>query len=479
MTSDLIVILPELLLALGGMALLILGVFAGEKRFDLVSWLAAGLFALAFLLLIFVVPRPGTAFSGMFVSDDFALFAKTVILLGSVFGLAVSGEYLKERAIARFEYPVLIVLATLGMLMMVSANDLLAVYLGLELQSLCLYVLAAFNRDKVRSAEAGLKYFVLGALSSGMMLYGISLLYGFSGTTGFQALAEATAGAGTRELGLTVGLVFLMVGFAFKVSAVPFHMWTPDVYEGAPTPVTAFFALAPKIAAMALFVRAMSVAVPDLVEAWRQIVIFIAVASMILGAFAALVQTNIKRLMAYSSIAHMGYALTGLAVGTVDGVQGLLVYMTIYMFMTGGTFALVLAMRRRDGLTENIYDLAGLAKTRPAMALALAIFMFSLAGIPLLAGFFAKLYVFLAVVEAGYYWLAVVGFVTSVVGAVYYLRIVKVMYFDEPTEVFEPPRHRGVNAVAAVSAAVNSPLHLLLIWPLVMAAGAAAQSLFA
>jgi len=476
---DLIPVLPELTLAVGAMALLLVGAFAGEKSYDLVSWLSAGLIALAFLLLLYAVPRPSETFGGMFLADDFALFAKTLILVGAVFALAMAGPYLKERAIARFEYPVLILTAVIGMMMMVSAGDLLALYIGLELQSLSLYVMAAFNRDKLRSTEAGLKYFVLGALSSGMMLYGISLLYGFSGTTGFAGLAEAGAAAGTSELGLIVGLVFLISGFAFKVSAVPFHMWTPDVYEGAPTPVTAFFAIAPKVAAMALFVRAMSVAFPDLVEAWQQIIIFVSVASMLLGAFAALAQTNIKRLMAYSSIAHMGYALTGLAIGTVDGVQGVLVYMAIYMLMTAGTFALILSMRRKDGLTEDIDDLAGLAKTHPAMALALAILMFSLAGIPLLAGFFAKLYVFLAVVEAGFYWLALAALVTSVVGAVYYLRIVKLMYFDEPAEAFVAPRHRGVNAVAAVTATLNSPVHLLLIWPLTMAAGAAAQSLFA
>jgi len=478
MIPDLIPALPEIALAVGAMMLLVFGVFAGDKSYDVLNWLSAGLLALAFLILLYVVPERAETFGGMFVADNFALFVKTVILIGGVFALALAGPYLKERSIARFEYPVLIVLALLGMMMMVSANDLLALYVGLELQSLSLYVLAAFNRDKLRSSEAGLKYFVLGALASGMMLYGISLLYGFSGTTGFAALAKATSAAGTSELGLTIGLVFLISGFAFKVSAVPFHMWTPDVYEGSPTPVTAFFAIAPKVAAMALFVRAMSVAFPDLVEAWRQIVMFIAVASMILGAFAALAQTSIKRLMAYSSIAHMGYALAGLAIGTVEGVQGVLVYLAIYMLMSAGTFALVLSMRRKDGLTEDIADLAGLAKTQPPMALAMAIMMFSLAGIPLLAGFFAKLYVFLAVVEAGYYWLAIIALVTSVVGAVYYLRIVKLMYFDEPSEAFVAPRHRGINAVATVSAVLNSPVHLALIWPLTMAAGAAAQSLF-
>jgi len=310
------------------------------------------------------------------------------------------------------------------------------------------------------------------------MLYGISLIYGFSGTTSFEVLREIGAGGGENALGLLFGVVFLMSGLAFKVAAVPFHMWTPDVYEGAPTPVTGFFAIAPKVAAMALFVRALVVPFPEIMDQWQQIVIFIAVASMALGAFAALMQTNIKRLMAYSSIAHVGYALTGLATGTVDGVQGVLIYMAIYMLMSAGTFALILGLRRKDGLTETIDDLAGLAKSHPGMAAGLAILMFSLAGIPLLAGFFAKLYVFLAVVEAGMYWLAVVGFVLSVVGAVYYLRIVKIMYFDEPKVEFEPYRPRGLRTVASVSAALNSPLHLLLVGPLIMAAGTAAQSLF-
>ncbi len=475
---DLIPVLPELVLAVGGMALLMLGVFGGDRSFRLVSWLAGGLFGLAYLVMIYAVPDAAKAFGGMFIVDDFALFMKTVVLVGAAFALALAPEYLEERGIARFEYPVLIVFAVLGMLMMISANDMLALYIGLELQSLSLYVLAAFNRDKLRSTESGLKYFVLGALSSGMMLYGISLIYGFSGTTGFEVLREIGAGGGENALGLLFGVVFLMSGLAFKVAAVPFHMWTPDVYEGAPTPVTGFFAIAPKVAAMALFVRALVVPFPEIMDQWQQIVIFIAVASMALGAFAALMQTNIKRLMAYSSIAHVGYALTGLATGTVDGVQGVLIYMAIYMLMSAGTFALILGLRRKDGLTETIDDLAGLAKSHPGMAAGLAILMFSLAGIPLLAGFFAKLYVFLAVVEAGMYWLAVVGFVLSVVGAVYYLRIVKIMYFDEPKVEFEPYRPRGLRTVASVSAALNSPLHLLLVGPLIMAAGTAAQSLF-
>lgn len=476
--SDVIVLLPELVLAIGAMALLLLGVCCGDRSYRVVSTMAIGLLVLAALAMFTVVPAEATAMGGMFATDGFAVFMKTLVLVGASFALLLADAWLEDRGIARFEFPVLVLLATLGMMMMISANDMLALYMGLELQSLALYVLAAFHRDHARSSEAGLKYFVLGALASGMMLYGISLIYGFAGTTSFEALRAFGAGEDGHSIGLVVGLVFLMAGLAFKVSAVPFHMWTPDVYEGAPTPVTAFFAIAPKVAAMALFVRTLVVAFPSLVDQWQQVLILISVGSMLLGAFAALMQTNIKRLMAYSSIAHAGYALTGLAAGTVKGVEGVLVYMAIYMLMTAGTFALILGMRREDGAREEIDDLAGLAKTHPAMALALAILMFSLAGIPLLAGFFAKLFVFLAVVEAGLYWLAVLGFLASVVGAVYYLRIVKLMYFDAPKDSFLPLDRAGPNFVARVSAVANSPLSLLLIWPLTLAAGRAAQSLF-
>ncbi|GAB4574252.1 MAG: NADH-quinone oxidoreductase subunit NuoN [Rhodothalassiaceae bacterium] len=476
--TDILPILPELVLALGAMAILLLGVTLGDSGFRLATGLSQILLAAALLILLLFVPERATAFHGMTVIDPFALFMKSLVLIAAFVALMLAPGYLEDRRIARFEYPVLVVLATLGMLMMVSANDLLALYIGLELQSLALYVLAAFNRDKTRSSEAGLKYFVLGALSSGMMLYGISLIYGFTGSVSFTVLREFDGGTGMQGLWLLVGIVFLIAGLAFKVSAVPFHMWTPDVYEGAPTPVTAFFAIAPKVAAMALFVRVLIAAFPDMVGSWQQVVIFLSVASMLLGAFAALKQTNIKRLMAYSSIAHVGYALTGLAAGTEKGVAGVIAYMTIYFVMTAGTFALIIGMRSKEGSREDIADLAGLARRQPGMALMMAILMFSLAGIPLLAGFFAKLTVFLAVVEAGLYWLAVVGFLSSVVGAVYYLRIVKLMYFDEPEEELLPIRDGSVRAVAVVSAVLNSPVHLLLIPSLLLAAGFAAHSLF-
>jgi NADH-quinone oxidoreductase subunit N len=466
-------ILPELVLALGAMALLMIGVMRGDRATTLVN-------ALAILLLIaagvLVGMQPNgriTAFNGSFVLDDYARFLKILALTGSAVAILMSIEFLGAAGKQRFEYPVLIVLSTTGMLVLVSAGDLIALYLGTELMSLALYVIAAIDRDNARSTEAGLKYFVLGALSSGMLLYGCSLIYGFTGTVSFAGIAKASASGG---IGLTFGLVFLFAGFCFKVSAVPFHMWTPDVYEGAPTPVTAFFASAPKVAGIAIFVRAAVAAFPGIITQWQQIVIFVAIASMALGSFAAIGQTNFKRLMAYSSIANMGYALIGLAAGTSDGVQSVLIYMAIYVAMTLGTFACILAMRRSTGPVEKIADLAGLASTKPAMAFFLAMLMFSLAGIPPVAGFFAKFYVFLAAIKAGLYALAVIGVVTSVVGAYYYLAIVKIMYFDEPAPGFEPmrPELRLVLGVAG--------LFVLLFFvypaPLVDAAAAAAKSLF-
>ena len=370
--------------------------------------------------------------------DGFAVYMKWLALIGSSLVLLMSTAYNEREKIARFEYPVLILFATLGMMMMISANDLMALYIGLELQSLALYVIAAFHRDSVRSSESGLKYFVLGALSSGLLLYGASLVYGFAGTTGFEPLAQILkVGSGPPATGLIIGLVFVLAGLAFKVSAVPFHMWTPDVYEGAPTPVTAFFAVAPKIAAIALLLRVVTGPFGGLVAEWQQIVVVLSIASMVLGAFAAIHQTNIKRLLAYSSIGHVGYALVGLAAGTETGLHGVLVYMTVYLVMSVGTFGCVLCMCQRGRMVEGIDDLAGLAKTQPMMALVLAIFMFSMAGIPPLAGFFGKLYVFLAAIEAELYTLAVIGVLSSVLGAFYYLRIVKLMYFDEPQESFD------------------------------------------
>jgi len=369
---------------------------------------------------------------------------------------------------------VLFLLSTLGMMLLISAADLIALYLGLEMMSLPLYVVAASNRDNVRSTEAGLKYFVLGALSSGMLLYGASLIYGFTGTVSFTGIAKAT-GHGAN-LGLIFGLVFMFVGFCFKISAVPFHMWTPDVYEGAPTPVTAFFAAAPKVAGIAIFVRATMVAFPGIAHEWQQIVVFVSIASMVLGAFAAIGQRNIKRLMAYSSIGHMGFALVGLAAGTAEGVQGVLVYMSIYVAMTLGVFAAILAMRRDGKFVETIGDLAGLARTHPTMAFFLAMLLFSLAGIPPLAGFFAKFYVFLAAIKAGLYTLAVIGVLSSVVGAYYYLNIVKMIYFDEPVKGFD--RMPGLLRLVLGVSGLAVMLFFAYPAPVLDAATVAAKSLF-
>ncbi len=468
---------PEIFLAIAAMALLMIGVFRGERSGALVSWLAV-LALLAGIFLLTKVPAGRTiAFAGMFVVDGYGTFMKALILIGSACAIVLSRDFNRREGIDQFEYPVLILLATVGMLMMVSANDMISLYVGLELQSLALYVLAAFQRDSIRATEAGLKYFVLGALSSGMLLYGCSLIYGFTGTTNFSALAGIfAAGKAMSSIGLIIGIVFLAAGLAFKVAAVPFHMWTPDVYEGAPGPVTAFFAAAPKVAAMALFLRAMLSPFGELVLEWRQIIVFIAVASMLLGAFAAIYQTNIKRLMAYSSIGHVGYALIGLAAGTEEGVRGVLIYMAVYLAMNIGTFACILAMRQKQGLVENIGDLAGLSRSQPGMAAALAIFMFSLAGIPPLAGFFGKFYVFIAAINSGLYTLAVIGVLSSVVGAYYYLRIIKLMYFDAPATAMEPVD--GALKAVMVGTGLFTLLFFVYPAPLVAAAATAAKALF-
>ena len=464
---------PELVLIVGAMALLMIGVFRGEGAARAVNLLSIALIAVAIVLEAGLPAEKAVTFGGSFVVDPFARFLKILALIGSGAAIAMSIRFLEFERQQRFEYPILILLSTAGMMVLISAGDLIALYLGFELMSLALYVVAAIHRDSVRSTEAGLKYFVLGALSSGMLLYGASLIYGFTGTVSFTGIAEAARQGG---LGQTFGLVFLFAGLCFKVSAVPFHMWTPDVYEGAPTPVTAFFAAAPKMAGMAIFLRVAVVAFPTIALQWQQIVVFVAIASMALGAFAAIGQRNIKRLMAYSSIGNMGFALVGLAAGTPEGVSGVLIYMAIYLAMTLGAFGCILAMRRTTGMVEDIADLAGLARTQPALAFFFAMLLFSLAGVPPLAGFFAKFYVFLAAIRAELYVLAVIGMLTTVVGAYYYLAIVKVMYFDEPVGRFEP-LSLELKAVVAVTG-----LFVLLFFaypaPLVTAASAAAKSLF-
>ena len=466
--------LPEIALSVVAMAILIFGVLRRGDTFFISSMLALGGFLLAAFLV--VTAARGVGYHGQFISDAFASFVKILILAGAALALILSLDYNRQHHIARFEYPVLMVLSVVGMMAMVSAANLMTLYLGLELQSLALYVLAAFARDELRSSEAGLKYFVLGALASGLLLYGISLVYGFSGTMDFAALAKTLSQPGTASPGLIVGIVFVLVGIAFKIAAVPFHMWTPDVYEGSPTSVTVFFSTAPKVAAMGLLLRTMTMPFGHQLIAWQQLIVVVSVASMLLGSFAAIGQHNIKRLMAYSSIGHMGYALIGLAVGTPEGIRGVLVYLIVYVFMSAGTFACIIAMRRRGQALEEITDLSGLARTDPGLALAMAVFMFSMAGIPPLSGFFGKLYVFLAAVQGGMWKLAIIGVLTSVIGAYYYIRIIKVMYFDAPAEPFDP-RPASLSFVAAATGLFTL---LFFVFPasLVGAAQAAAKALF-
>jgi NADH-quinone oxidoreductase subunit N len=471
--STLLPLLPEIVLGIGAMLLLMLGAYRDQRVVPVIDAAAIVLLIAAGVIICLLPHGKLVSFNGSFVVDDFARFLKILALIGSATAIVLSIDYAKRENQQRFEYPVLIVLSTLGMMLLISASDLIALYLGLELMSLPLYVVAASHRDNLRSTEAGLKYFVLGALSSGMLLYGASLVYGFTGTVSFSGIASA---AGQGGIGLIFGIVFLFAGFCFKVSAVPFHMWTPDVYEGAPSPVTAFFAAAPKVAGIAMFVRAAVMAFPTITSQWQQIVVFVAIASMALGSFAAIGQRNIKRLMAYSSIGHMGFALVGLAAGTAEGVQGVLVYVAIYVSMTLGVFAVILSMRRPSGMVESIDQLAGLSRTNPTAAFFMAMLLFSMAGIPPLAGFFAKFYVFVAAIKAGLYILAVIGVLASVVGAYYYLLIIKTMYFDDAVEGFQSMPVE-LKVVLAVCGLFNL-LFFLYPGPLVGVASAAAHSLF-
>ena len=465
--------LPEIALACSGLLILLIGVIPKRNMFFACSMAVIAAFVLAGIL---VLSEPeGDAFLGQYVSDGLARFAKVLILFGAAAGVMLSLNFNEKEGLDRFEYPVLLLFATLGMMIMVSASDLIALYIGLELLSLSLYVVAAFDRDSERSAEAGLKYFVLGALASGLLLYGSSLVYGFAGTTNFDRIAESLTNPAMVSPGLVIGLVFVIAGLAFKVSAVPFHMWTPDVYEGAPTAVTAFFAAAPKVAAMVLLVRVLEGPFGDLTAQWQQIIVIASLLSMVLGAFAAVGQRNIKRLMAYSSIGHVGYALMGVAVGNDAGLRGVLLYLLIYIAMTAGTFAVLVSMRRQGRAVEGVDDLAGLARTDPAMAMWMAVFMFSMAGVPPLAGFFGKLYVFLPAVQAGMWTLAVVGVLSSVVSAYYYLRIVKVMYFDAGAGAFDT-RPASVTVVMTASGLFTS-LFILYPAPFVAAARQAVTSI--
>lgn len=431
---DFPILLPEIILAVFAMAALLVAVYGGkDKLAGLLTWATAGLFVALALLIAFRDGEGAQAFGGMFVDDAFARFAKVVILLSGAGVLVMAQDYMGRRDLARFEYPILATLSVIGMMVMVSAGDLMALYMGLELQSLALYVMAALRRDSAKSTEAGLKYFVLGALSSGLLLYGASLTYGFAGTTSFAGIAS-TLTEGHAPVGLLFGLVFMLSGMAFKVSAAPFHMWTPDVYEGAPTPVTAFFATAPKAAAMALIARVVNDAFGGVPADWSQVLAALAVVSMFLGAVAAIGQKDIKRLMAYSSIAHMGYALVGLAAATTAGVQATLIYMAIYVTMNLGTFAFILSMEKDGRPVTEISALNQFAKAEPLKALAMLVLLFSLAGVPPMLGFFGKFYVLKAAVDAGMTWLAIAGAVASVIGAFYYLRIVYFMYFGAEQE---------------------------------------------
>jgi len=434
MPPEIVPAFPEIFLVFVTLLLLLLGVSRNDEdhtsvsNFSLFALIAAGVVICKF------AGQTLTAFNGMYVTDSFAVFMKLMIVIGSAAAIFMSGRYVELQRMSRFEYPILIMFSTVGMMLMVSANDLISLYMALELQSLPLYVLAAMRRDNVRSTEAGLKYFVLGALSSGMLLYGASLLYGYTGTTNFDTMAVALENANVLSLGVITGMVLLLSGLAFKIAAVPFHMWTPDVYEGAPTSVTAFFAIVPKLAALALLLRVFMGPFADLADQWQQVVVLISMASMVLGSVAAIAQTNIKRMLAYSSIGHMGYALIGLASANVTGVKAVMIYAVIYMAASIGTFAIVLMMKQKERMVESIHNLAGLAGRQPMIALAMAAMMFSMAGIPPLAGFFGKLFVFQAAIDAELYALAIVGVLTSVVSAFYYLRIIKIMYFDAPVE---------------------------------------------
>ena len=478
MTASLLLTLPEIILSAAALVLMMAAAWMGDRSGRLLTWLGIAALAGAAFAVPGIRDSGGVAFDGLFVADRFAAFAKVVIYIAAAVSLVAASGWFSRDGDYRAEYPCLVLLSSVGMGMMVSAGDLLTLYVGLELQSLAAYVLASFQRRDNRSAEAGLKYFVLGALASGILLYGVSLLYGFTGSTLFGEIRAALGrdGISTGEL---FGIVFVMAGIAFKVSAVPFHMWTPDVYEGAPTPVTAFFASAPKVAAMALLTRVAVQALGPATFEWRQIVIFMALASTILGGVAAIGQPNIKRLLAYSSINNVGFALIGLAAGTRDGVASVLFYMAVYVVMTLGSFLVVLRMRDCAGRpVESIASLSGLSTTRPWLAAGMAIFMFSLAGVPPLFGFWPKFLVFDAAVRADLTWLAAVGIATSVISAFYYLKIVKTMYFDEPAPAFAKTADVPQAVLIVLAALFVSPLGYLAIAPLGRAAASAAAALF-
>lgn len=474
--SDLIFIGPELFVCLSAILLLMIGAFRGNDVTPLIAFASAIVLVAALYMLTSLPAKPVMVFHNMLRLDGLTMYARLLIVLGAFLTLILSFDWLKQAEIKRFEYPVLMLLSVTGLMLLVSANDLLSFYMALELSSLAMYVMATFERDNGRSTEAGLKYFVLGSLASGMMLFGSSLIYGFSGTTNFSALAELLAGQQGVSAGLVVGLVFVMVGFCFKMSAVPFHMWTPDVYEGAPTPVVAFFAVAPKIAVFILFIRLLMGPFEGLFAHWQQIVIVISMLSMLVGAFGALRQTNIKRLLAYSSIGHVGYALIGVATGQVEGVQAALIYLSLYLFMSVGAFGFIIFLKRQGQPVEAISELGGMSRHSPVKAMFMSAMMFSMAGIPPLAGFFGKFYIFLSAIEQQLYALVIVGLLSSVVAAFYYIKIVKIMYFDESRETFDSALDLSAKCVLSLCGLVVL-LFFLSPTPLISVTAVAAEAL--
>ena len=432
--------LPEIFLTLAILATLMIGVFF-KNSYNLVTKIIYGILVALILIVLNSFNVSFKLFSDSFISNSFTSFFKILILTGTFFVLIITQSFIKNKKIDNFEYPLVLLLSILGMFIMISANDLILFYLGLELQSLALYILASLDRDNLKSNESGLKYFILSALASGLLLYGCSLLYGFSGSTNFQVIGLK---ANNENLGSIFAMVFILVGLAFKVSAVPFHMWTPDVYEGSPSSVTSFFAVVPKVAGIAVFIRFMQIPFGQLVDHWQTILIFISLASMILGAVAAIGQTNIKRLIAYSSIGHIGYALAGISTNTVSGYSSSIVYISIYVVMNLGIFACIFLMKRDGEYCENINDLSGISKHHPILSISLLIILFSLAGIPPLAGFFAKFYIFMSVIESGMYTLAIVGLLSTVISAFYYLRIIKIIYFDDANKHFDQIKNLGI-----------------------------------
>jgi len=481
MAGDFLHIFPEIFLIVIAVIMLITGATLGNYFYSSVTRISALALLLSTILIIFSGTDKATAFNELFISSAFTVFIKIVLVMAGAVVTFMYLEYNKSSPSGFFEFPILVIFSIVGMMVMVSANDFLTLYLGLELQSLSLYILAASNRDSLKSSEAGLKYFILGALASGIMLYGISLVYGFTGTTNFTALAKIYSNLAdsdaTLPLGVLIGMVMVIIAVCFKVSAVPFHMWTPDVYEGSPTIVTAFFAAVPKVAAVALFIRVGLDAFGGLIDQWKQIVMFVSGASMILGSIAAIRQTNLKRLLAYSSIGHVGYLLIGLAAGTVDGIEAMLIYLVIYVVMSIGMFGCLIFMRRDSIPVEKIQDLAGIARTNPLFALAISVFMLSMAGIPPLAGFFGKFYIFLAAIGQHLYPLAIIGVITSVIGAYYYLNLMRIMYFDTPVASLDKSVGFGMKLILGLSVIFNI-LYFIYPGPLLAVTKFAAAALF-